>query len=469
MGLSNYILLKDTRNPILRASVGNSLQLWLDANDSATITESSGFVSQWADKSGNGNHAVQASGSLQPSLQANIQNNKSVVDFDGGDFLLAGNFSTFDSSGQTVFVVGQTSSTGFQIYVAKFFSGENGTFFVGQSDDTVTYATNGGSGRVDDATIGQWKINDTQIMVCTFDNSFISTSRNNVLLSGTVAQTAPLQTNALTVTIGGTSAGSLKLTGFVAEVLIYNRKLSTAEITAINRYLATKWAIGISAPDNIGSLQLWLDANDNSTITESGNKVSQWDDKSGNGNHALQSTGVNQPTITTDHINGKAVITFDGGLEEMDLTSTLSLTGEFTMFFVANNVEGTTTRTIFGNSGTNNKITVVESDRMFVRIINAGSSDSSQSYPSGGVTNIQTIKRDSSDKIDMAFDGAAFTRLFSDAAQAGTSAYNRVGVDTTFNWQGDIAEILIYNRSLSPVERTLVETYLSNKWGVTLA
>ena len=32
--------------------------------------------------------------------------------------------------------------------------------------------------------------------------------------------------------------------------------------------------------------------------------VSQWNDKSGNGHHATQSTSANQPTFDTDHING---------------------------------------------------------------------------------------------------------------------------------------------------------------------
>ena len=36
-----------------------NLSLWLDASDASTITHSNGSVSQWADKSGNGNHAVQ--------------------------------------------------------------------------------------------------------------------------------------------------------------------------------------------------------------------------------------------------------------------------------------------------------------------------------------------------------------------------------------------------------------------------
>ena len=52
---------------------------------------------------------------------------------------------------------------------------------------------------------------------------------------------------------------------------------------------------------------LWLDASDPSSITKDSNGlVSQWNDKSGNGHHATQSTTDNQPTTTA------GTITFDG-------------------------------------------------------------------------------------------------------------------------------------------------------------
>lgn len=57
---------------------------------------------------------------------------------------------------------------------------------------------------------------------------------------------------------------------------------------------------------------LWLDAADASTITESGGAVSQWDDKSGNGNHAVQGSGAQQPTTDIDQINGLNTLTFAG-------------------------------------------------------------------------------------------------------------------------------------------------------------
>lgn len=57
---------------------------WFDASDASTITHSSGSVSQLDDKSGNDNHAVQATGSNQPTYIGNY------IEFDGvSDVMLA--------------------------------------------------------------------------------------------------------------------------------------------------------------------------------------------------------------------------------------------------------------------------------------------------------------------------------------------------------------------------------------------
>jgi hypothetical protein len=52
------------------ADFGVDLIGWYDAQDAASITQSSGAVSQWNDKSGKGNHVVQATGANQPSYSA---------------------------------------------------------------------------------------------------------------------------------------------------------------------------------------------------------------------------------------------------------------------------------------------------------------------------------------------------------------------------------------------------------------
>jgi hypothetical protein len=59
-----------------------STALWLDAADAATVTESSGLVSQVNDKSGNGRNFT-ASGGARPTYSANALNGKAVFTFGG--------------------------------------------------------------------------------------------------------------------------------------------------------------------------------------------------------------------------------------------------------------------------------------------------------------------------------------------------------------------------------------------------
>jgi hypothetical protein len=89
-------------------------------------------------------------------------------------------------------------------------------------------------------------------------------------------------------------------------------KLNLAKTFAVQNYM---WEFpaqyGLWSPANI-TTALWLDAADASTIAESGGAVSQWNDKSGNGRHAIQATSGNRPTVSTAALNGKNVITFNG-------------------------------------------------------------------------------------------------------------------------------------------------------------
>ena len=76
------------------------------------------------------------------------------------------------------------------------------------------------------------------------------------------------------------------------------------------------------SPASLSGLSLWLDASDESTITESGGAVSQWDDKSGNGHHAT-STGAARPVTGSRTENGLNVLDLDGSNHFLDLPSAL--------------------------------------------------------------------------------------------------------------------------------------------------
>ncbi|MFA5347076.1 MAG: hypothetical protein WC294_02980 [Methanoregula sp.] len=67
--------------------------LWLDASDASTITIDTG-VSQWADKSGNNDHAVQATTSLQPAVVSASLNGLDTLFFDGSASLAVAGLTT---------------------------------------------------------------------------------------------------------------------------------------------------------------------------------------------------------------------------------------------------------------------------------------------------------------------------------------------------------------------------------------
>jgi hypothetical protein len=87
--------------------LGADLALWLDAEDTASITLNGSTVSQWDDKSGNNRNASQATASLQPTYLSTGFNGKPTLETDGNDILELGATSLGRNvSGITCAIVG---------------------------------------------------------------------------------------------------------------------------------------------------------------------------------------------------------------------------------------------------------------------------------------------------------------------------------------------------------------------------
>jgi hypothetical protein len=94
-------------------------QLWLDADDAATITQSDGFVSEWRDKSGNSRHAVDQGVGLRPLYEAAGFNGRPTIAFDGVD----------DRLGLAIALALATTNS-FDIFIAASPSANTGTLVV---------------------------------------------------------------------------------------------------------------------------------------------------------------------------------------------------------------------------------------------------------------------------------------------------------------------------------------------------
>lgn len=72
------------------------------------------------------------------------------------------------------------------------------------------------------------------------------------------------------------------------------------------------------SPLSLTGLKLWLDATDSSSITLNGGNVSEWADKSPEGNDATQGVAAEQPLYQSNSINGLSAVVFDGSDDFLD-------------------------------------------------------------------------------------------------------------------------------------------------------
>lgn len=206
-------------------------------------------------------------------------------------------------------------------------------------------------------------------------------------------------------------------------------------------------------------IQIWLDANDDSTITESGGDVSQWDDKSGLDNHATQVTAIDQPSYS---LVDKQV----NFLEEFINIPTLEYKEAFV---VVNNSDGSDANTslcpLIGENATNNDFVFLRNSADFSisldgNAINTGSASINGSeFVSGTDILIPGYAPfpNSADKIIVNFK-------LDNSATAENIA--RFFSSTEFKANISISEVILTSEHLSEYKRDSVYNGLVSKWGV---
>ena len=249
--------------------------------------------------------------------------------------------------------------------------------------------------------------------------------------------------------------------------------------------------LGISIPGTSGLVQaafspldlspvLWLDASDTSTITEVGGAVSQWDDKSGNGNDVVQATAAAQPTTGVSTINGLNILTFAGDYFAANLAVDVSATTIFAVFRENVSVLGAGLVTLAPSSGNDYDSlngTAVETSS------SPGILTAVRNFVSpNGLSRITGTKPSPFDVYVGRFSSGGLVEAFSSSVTASTTTSSGVfgsssqvvigarytaGAISATRLNGDIAEILLYDSTLSNNDLNAVGSYLSNKWGKT--
>jgi hypothetical protein len=231
-------------------------------------------------------------------------------------------------------------------------------------------------------------------------------------------------------------------------------------------------------PANI-STALWFDASDTTTVIQTGNLVSQWNDKSGNNRHISQATPSQQPTLASNQQNGLNVLTFDGSNDILSNASVgASGLNSVTIISVFRMISGGSTEDIPMGIGTNTNGNL----RSYYRGPNdttvgfAGWNNdvpsSAYSYDIGGGYHIFEVwnpQLNTPNNAVIGRDGSTTTYTTNignlNTSGNGFSVGSLQGTSTYYT-NMSVGEILVFYSVLTDVNRQLAEGYLAWKWGL---
>ena len=96
----------------------------------------------------------------------------------------------------------------------------------------------------------------------------------------------------------------------------FDRGLCNLQALLRTTFIALSFFLSIfgfaqGSPEDISGLEMWLDAGIGTTLDGS-NKVTDWEDLSGNGHSATQGAGTLRPLWVDDVLNGQPVVRMDG-------------------------------------------------------------------------------------------------------------------------------------------------------------
>jgi hypothetical protein len=182
---------------------------------------------------------VSTAPNLAPKLITNAINSRPVLRFDGvDDFLTSTTSSIHTNSGLSIIAVAKTANTSNadQTYIAKFDTTNNEREWRLQNDEfnivsnTLTFTNNNTNFNILNAL---WSPTSPELSLSINNNS------------ATTATGAPnITTTSEPIIVGANLQGSAGfLNGDIAEILVYNKKLSTDELNKIRTYFNSKYNI----------------------------------------------------------------------------------------------------------------------------------------------------------------------------------------------------------------------------------
>lgn len=475
----------------------SGLSAWFDADDPRTLfsdtsgttraTTDGNSVALWVDKSGNGRNASQSTANKCPLLKTSVINNRNVIRGDGSNDTLSLSRAVADDF--SIFVLFQTTQSYFRNSSTQWYEG------AGLFDSEVGNVVNdyglsmyqgyprAGTGNPDTSiTDPTTRNNGSPNLVCFTrlkSTGALNLYSNGIPVASGTGTTASLTSPTVNYLMS-TADSYGYMNGDVAEVLVYNSVLSAANRIKVEQYLQNKWGVNTSfLPTQISGLTLWLDANDSGSLYQVSNGtnpalnnndfIGLWKDKSGNSNNATQSTASLRPYVVASGQNSKNIIRFPyaawNAATGPYMNATIGSLSAYSVFIICK----------FRTNEYYSMVLTGGSSQFEVR--NYSSTGYIEWNIAGGYFPRDTVSNVGSYiLIELTRSGSDYT-LYKNGISVGTSNNaSSLNIGSTifissrsgnsYYFDGDMAEIIIYNSAITTAQRQQVEAYLNQKWGV---
>lgn len=225
-------------------------------------------------------------------------------------------------------------------------------------------------------------------------------------------------------------------------------------------------------PTQISGLKVWLDASDSGTVALSGSKVTTWQDKSGNLNHATQGTDANRPTFVSEA--GRSFVRFTAASSQyMTIAHVAGLsTGLDVTAFVALRINTTGNQAgilVKGSSAVAFNYGIGNGLSNHIECWHNGGTPASATTTTTGVFHVvSTTQINGADpffRTDSVQDTVVSANAFSGSSQPLWVGCRGVALDTPGNYtNSDILEMLLYFGTLSLGTKYEIERYLAAKY-----
>ncbi len=225
-----------------------NLEFWIDANDQTSFTTTWNTITACTEKA---NSYATASVSGAPQLQSGQINGKAAIFFDGANDNLNFGDRELHNNGAGrwlhIYAVAQATATG-DVVIGKYTTTGNMREWYFRTGSTRIYENWDQSGNEattnTDMIIGDWSCGELR---------WEAGNKSQYYLNGGYREQSSLAVNGIEDTgadmIVGTYNGLLNdMNGWIAEVCVFSRPLTTTEQAQMNEYFTNKYALSVWSP-----------------------------------------------------------------------------------------------------------------------------------------------------------------------------------------------------------------------------